>query len=338
MEDKNEKKVGRMSIDDMIALYHIVDEFDEFNAKLNDNLKSKTDDEPRYFINKLSMVSWGETVIGWKNAKTFYKQYKNIIDTINKYSRIDLFAQYNYLDSCNSCISDFYNYLIKYKDRLKDILTILYKLKELEFEYVFFNETLDFTNKTYLLYDNTINNLNIYYLDNMEAIPNYRNDVVKYKTTNSNYKIILSFLPSRNDFVEYSIGIQLNSFLFNIDRLPSEITKDIIIEEIKKLKKVKKDSCISITNSINLNISIEDMYMQFLKTCGVIDKLENFENKEELKQSLKEIKEALNKMHNISMQYDKSISMETNNITPEQLVKEKKMCLASRYNQELGID
>ena len=32
MEAKNEKKVGRMSIDDMIALYHIVDEFDEFNA------------------------------------------------------------------------------------------------------------------------------------------------------------------------------------------------------------------------------------------------------------------------------------------------------------------
>lgn len=317
-----------MSIDDMIALYHIVDEFDEFNAKLNDNLKSTTDDEPRYFINKLSMVSWGETVIGWKNAKTFYKQYKNIIDTINKYSRIDLFAQYNYLDSCNSCIDEFYKYLIEHKDRLEEILALLNKLKKLGIENIAFDESLDFTNQSYQMYSNFGDNFDIIYLDNMYALPNYPSHTFEYRTKDSNYK--MSLRVAFMEFPGYGRNIEVNSFLFGVDRLPKEITKETIYKEILKLREEHIKECVNIGKSINLAVSIDDLYAQFIKTSRVVESIDDYEYADLLKFYLEEIKKFLDLLKKGNIEYNESLFGKDSTITQDLLEQEKTKYLKRR--------
>lgn len=336
MEAKNEKKVGRMSIDDMIALYHIVDEFDEFNAKLNDNLKSTTDDETRYFINKLSMVSWGETVIGWKNAKNFYKQYKNIIDTINKYSRIDLFLHHNYSDACNSCIDEFYKYLIEHKDRLEEILSLLTKLKKLGIEKVTFDESLDFTNTSYHMYSNFDDNFDIIYLDNMYAVPNYPSNTVEYRTKDSNYK--MSLRVDFKEFPTYCRNIEVNSLLFGIDRLPEEITKDAIYKTILRLREGQIKECINIGKTINLSVSIDDLYAQFLKTSRVVESIDEYEYDYLLKFYLEEIKKFLDLLKKASIEYNESIFGADSPITQDLLEQEKAKYLKRRFLSSIDFD
>ena len=165
------------------------------------------------------------------------------------------------------------------------------------------------------------------YLDNMVALPNYRKDITNYKTTDSNYKIVLT---SVTDF--YVSGkIVVNSLLFGKDRLPNILTKRSIINKINSLEEEQKENVALIRNAVDLDISIYDLSKQFNSTKSIIEKLDGVKNKDEMMKILSNIECYINKLNDISNMYDKEITSDDTSVTIDNLEEEKKLYLKRRF-------
>ena len=87
------EKNYRAETNNIIALCHILDDFEEFNKRLIPVISSKYN---RNFVFKLWDISEGKFRFGARKAKKFYKENKSVIDTINKYTNITRFINANY--------------------------------------------------------------------------------------------------------------------------------------------------------------------------------------------------------------------------------------------------
>ena len=137
-----------MEINNLIALYHIMDDFEEFEKKLKPLISTKYN---RDFVHDLWKISRGKFTFGAFKARKFYKENKTIIDTIGEYSDISSFINRHYDWQGNQIgnLHFFYKYLIEHKNEIDKILAVLEKLQELGFTSFEFNEDLDFTKETY---------------------------------------------------------------------------------------------------------------------------------------------------------------------------------------------
>lgn len=320
---------------DLIALCYVLNEFEEFKNKLINLISSKCN---RNLIYTLNQVSKGEYCFNAKKERLFYKENKSVIDTINRYSNINTFI-YAIVNDDN--LEFFYQYILNNKSKLGKIISLLKKIKELGFEKLEFNESLDFSNNEYVIDTNFAMNSNITYLDNIEVLPNYATNV-KYRTAGSNYSIMIHpsiiLYPSTRDFKEYGNQIIVNSLLFDESRLPESITKESIFDEIIELKNQQQDKCNKLRNSVNLSISIEELYNQFNSTSKIVESLSNVESNRELIEILSNIKASIEKLKNISIEYNSSISKENPDITSETLQTEKELYLARRLWASIDID
>ena len=178
-------------VNNLIALCHILNDYDEFTQNLTRLIKVK---DNRDIVYNLYKISKGQVVIGSKKVKRFYQDNKSVIDIINKFSSISEFITHNYDWHGNlreePGVDFFYKYITNHQKDLERILPLLEKIKKLGFDRLEFNEELDFTNNKYKIHTRFNDNFRISYLDNMEAVPNYRSDVVEYRTTGSNYEIV----------------------------------------------------------------------------------------------------------------------------------------------------
>lgn len=328
----SEEKARKMMIKDMIALCNIFEYYEQFNINL---IKFKSEKNNLRCIYDLEDISNGKYIFNAKKIKKFYEQNKSVIDEINRYSSIASFICSNYKtrdDMKIDCLLDyFYEYLMKHKEKKEQILSLLQRLNELGFDALYFYENLDFTSKIYKLYTNYDHTF--IYMDNIEVLPNYQNSVVEYKTTGSNYKIFLD-LSSRG--IYRTKQIFLNSLLFDLDRLPDDITEEYTLDKIIALKEKQKDRYIAIQNSVDLSVGIDDLYKQFNSTTEIVEKLKNVENKDDLKKLLEGIRKNLDELQTMSNKYDESISKEHSIITKEKLQAEKKRYLDLR--RDLSID
>lgn len=313
-----ENKIEEVRIESIIALCHILNDYENFK---NIVINLKIED-----IYDLWSISLGDTVFGKMRMKKFYQENKGVIDIINNYSY--------YLINFISAIKDkkldhLYEYLKNHKEELDRVITLITKIKNLGFDYINFDEDLDFTNDIYKMYTVYNDNGSLSYLENMEAIPNYQNNVVEYKTSGSNFRI---------DFHKFDYSeIILNSLLFDHNKLPEEINVDIMFAEIIALKEKQKKNSIAIRNSVDLNVSISDLDSEFSKTWRVIEGLKDFEDKEKLREILKENRLALEKLKAISSKYDESIiNSDELDLTEDQLKLERERYLERR--REAKID
>lgn len=317
---KDKYIVNAMPIDNMIAMCHIIDEYPIFSENLKIFVQSRNN---RNDIYNLWKISNGENIIGARKVKRFYQENKTTIDTINKYTHINnyIFRIYDSKGNLkdNSKIDLFYNYLIKHRDNIDKIILALDRINNLGFRSIYFDEKLDFNNETYTLNING-DNKEIIFLDNMEALPNYHIDCIKYKTRGSNYRIYLKLLSRSNLFNQY---ILVNSLLFDPNRLPGEISIESITSRILSLKENQKEFNRGINNSISLDISIDNLYKEYLEIYKVIEQLDGIKNKEELKEYLLMIRKYLDKLIITSKEYDDSIIKEYQGINREELEKEK---------------
>lgn len=334
---EKERKLISSDIDNLIALCHILNAYTEFTQNLPKLIKTKYN---RDIVYNLYKISKGKLVVGSKKVKKFYQENKSVIDTINKFSNICIFINYNYDWQGNlseeSGLNFFYKYISTHQESLERILSVLEKIKKLGFDKLEFDEELDFTNNEYKIYTRFNDNFRISYLDNMEAVPNYRSDVVEYKTTGSNYEIVADV--SFSDLSKYGKKIIVNSLLFDYKSLPEDITKEFTFDRIVSLKKEQQEDCDSIRNSVDLSIGVDDLYSQFDTTSRIIERLKNVESKEQLREILLGIKSYLDQLQSISSKYDDSVAQNDSPITREKLQEEKRLYLERRYWNSIDID
>lgn len=328
------KENYKIEINNLIALYHIMDDFEEFERKLKPLISTKYN---RDFVHNLWKISRGKFKLGAFKERKFYKENKNIIDTISKYSDIFSFINrhYDWQGNPYGNLHFFYQYLIEHKNEIDKILAVLEKLKELGFESFEFNEDLDFTKENYNIATSFRSNYRIIHIDNIESIPNYES-CIKYGTSDSNYKMELIIIG--NEFSPYGRSITLNSLLFDHNRLPKRIDKETIFDPILKLKEEQKETSTSLRNSVNINVSIFDLETSLDNTAYTINKLEGVKNKKELLEVLANIKQDVEKLRTLSQQYDRSISENEPTLTPELLEEEKTLYLRRRDWESMDLD
>ena len=336
---EKEKTPISAHVNNLIILCHILNDYDEFTQNLTKLIKTKYN---RDIVYNLYKISNGKPVVGSKKVKKFYQENKSVIDTINKFSNISEFINYNYDWQGNlreDCDLDFfYKYITSHQEDLERMLSMLEKIKKLGFYELQFDEELDFTNNEYKIYTRFNDNFRISYLDNMEAVPNYRSDVVEYKTTGSNYEIVADVSFSDLSKYKYDKKIIVNSLLFDYKRLPEDITKEFTFDRIVSLKKEQQEDCDTIRDSVDLSISVDDLYSQFGITSRIIERLKNVESKEQLREILLGIKSYLDQLKSISSKYDDSVAQSDSTITKEKLQEEKQLYLKRRYWASIDID
>ena len=317
-------------VESLITLCHILNDYNDFTKNLAKLIKTKYNRDIVYMLDKISN---GEFVIGAHKVKKFYRENKSVIDTINKFSNISKFITYNYDYQGNlkeeTGLDYFYEYITSHKEDLEKILSLLEKIKKLYFYEIEFDDQIDFTCDNYKMHTRFNDNTAISYLDNMEALPNYQNDIVEYRTKGSNYKIVVHFLFG--GFSRYSTKtITVNSLLFDSKTLPEDITQKIIFDKILSLKKKQQENCENLKNSVDLSVSIDDLYSQLDITSKVAERINEVETKEQLTDLLLVIKSYLEQLQDISLEYDESILQNSSHITKEKLQEEKKLYLDRR--------
>lgn len=324
----------------IIALCHIIDEYEEFERNLQTEIQHKYDCD---FVDQLEQITHDEIAIGALQATKFYRQNKEIIDTINQYTTIASFINSNYSFPTFSFperqydgkLQFFYQYILKNKENINQILAVLEKLKDLGFKFFAFAEELDFTKVSYYLPILTTVNNEFTYFANPEIIASYRN-AVEYKTSNSSYKMDLTIVGK--DISKYGTKITLNSLLFNPDTLPQKLDLENTYYHILKLKKEHQAITSTLNTAVSLETSILDLKTQLRSTTRIINNLNDVTNKEQFLVALQNIKQEIEKLKYLNSQYNEILLAQEPLLNPEILAKQKALYLRRREWQDLDID
>lgn len=318
----------------LIALCHIIDDFEEFEKRLIPMISPKYN---RDFVCQLLDISEGKFRLGARKAKKFYKENKSIIDSINKYSNISSFINnhYDFHGEPYGNLQFFYEYISSHKEEKDKILAILKRLSELDFWKFEFNEELDFTKETHFADLSFRRNPYIIYVAKPQVIPNYE-EYINYGTLNSNYEMKLHIIG--DEFSKYGSTITLNSLLFDPNDLPENVDRKSTFEQLVKQKNEQKEQSNAIKNSVDLDISILDLENQLSSTNRIIDKLNGVESKMQMLEILSNIEKYVEKLKNLSLQYESSVLEQESLITPAVLEREKKLYLERRFWQSIDID
>lgn len=254
-----------------------------------------------------------------------------MIDIINRYSNISNFVceNYDYHGNAIHNIDFFYEYLKTNRKDLENILALLQKLKELKIYKIELDENLDFSKETLQVNPMFNRNSCIEYLDNLEVVPHYDSNTIKYQSNASIYKIILE---RRGDVLsDYNRKIMVNSLLFSPNRLPHTSSKETTFDNIINLSKQKQYEYSLIKDSVDLSFMIYDFSAFTNHIQKEVQQLSNVEKKEELVTALKNIRKELLTMQSISDEYDQYVSEKNPDISKTFLEEEKKTYQKKRY-------
>lgn len=318
------KKTYSLDINNIIALCHLINKNEEVNSFSEELIEIGYKlDYVKFskFINKIERVSNGQHVLLSGFEKKFYLKYKDVIDIIITYSNMTSFSDNN---NYRDIIELYNNYLLFHKEEIANILAVLYKLLDLGFEEIYFNEDYDFTNMVFEFNLESGDYTNVSYLDNLQVIPSYPG-VIKYKSDNSNYKIDLEYTYLKT-LIESKIG--LNSLLFDPSRLPNSLNMEFVFDEINDKARQYYDINKKIKNSVNLSVGINDLLMQAEITGSMLDGLENVESRKELIEILNNILVEIKKLEKLSCEYNVSLSNKEPKLSKEFLEEEKKKYLS----------
>lgn len=335
------KKTMEIDINILIALCNILDKYEEFNNNILERYNCIYDLSS---LVKLFKISQGEKVSRTPKLKEFYQKNKEVIDTINKFAPISNFILHNYSASnkklyVSEKLRFFYQYLLKNRSQLDQILSVLEKIKDLGFYKINFVEGYDFTEESQSItgpYSPLKGPYSPYYpgdivfFDNIQIEPNYSKDTIKYKTNGSNYKIVFHPLSGSQGKL-----IILNSLTFDPSRLPNKISTKSTVDYIVNLSKNLDESCFAIRTSVDLSINIDELQERYESLYKVMEELKNAPIKEKVRESLVKIQTELSKLQALSTEYNNSITEENPNITPEKIAEEIKLYLARRDSTDL---
>lgn len=330
--EKEHKHCKEIQVKSLITLCEIKN-YDNFSKELELLIKTK---RKKYLIDKMYDIMQGKFRFGSKKYKEFIKKYEDVIEIMKKNNCLweMTVAKYNafgnvYKDSAEDF---FYKFILEHNDDIENIKSVAIKIKQLGFDKIIYGEKLDFTGIEYELDTSYVSDFE--YLENIEVIPTYDNTSIIYKTTNSCYRITIWTIGygDRKRIKNYSKEIELNSLIFDVNRLPDEITTESTLGYINKLVELSKNDYQCIKDLVNINVSIEDLFNKYNYLKNIIDNVENAKNKQEMKQVLGNILEEIEKLKLEYSSFQNDIIIESDKIDENKIIEEKKLYLERRKN------
>ena len=271
-----------------------------------------------------------------------YETYVTDIDSLIEICKLIDESERNRLLKSNSLEEDdkfFYAYIYRHRNKKNQILETLAKIKKLGIEKVLFNENAVFNGKEYsLILDcwNYTPYTRIDYLDNMKAIPNYENNVIRYVTLDSNYLITVE--TSMDGIFDKEKEIKLNSLVFDANRLPNSIEKEDLIKTITCLRQHEQERVKAIRNSVELSVSIDDLDEQYGLTSDTIENLEGITDKDKIVETLNLIGENIKKLKEFSLKHNEELTKKDPDVTAGILQREKRRRLSLARPMFLDFD
>ncbi len=334
IEDRN-IDCKKIQINHLIVLCEVGEDY-KFCHDLEKIIKSIGN---RDLVSKVYQVMQGKLSIGSSKYKKFIEKHKHTIETMNKYSCLKKLTVLSY-DVKGKRIENlaedyFYQYIQEHKKDIETIKEVALKIKSLGFNEITFDEKLDFTKIEYEL--DTLYRFHFAFLENMEVNPTYLKSPIKYRTNGSCYCMIL-VTNGNKEVSKYDRNIELNSLIFDSNRLPKELTIESTIGVISELSEKKKAEHDDICNSVNLSISISDLKKYFENLKVVIEDINEIKDKQKLVDLLSQMKNTLTQLQLFGMNFENQIIDSHEGITVETMKKEKKLYLKRRYWENIDID
>ena len=328
----NEEQPKIMSVNSLIALCYILDDYKKLDNSLKNSLTNKN-----YIkvCNDLNDMSQNPRKLGGKTAREIYKENKNTINTIAKYTNVNYFLNHNdawyknaYSKRDTSYDLDyFYKYIMNNKTKLIQIKSVLTKIKKIGIRNLELDENIDFTKNTYQINKNFNKNYGLYYLDNITVIPNYDDDKVKFKTISSPYEIstkpdLFPCVDMKEDISKYDLNIKLNNLTFDINRLPNKIDKNIVFNNLLYLKRRVNETCNNIKGYVDLNSDIEQLREQYDQVVKDLINIDDLDNKQYTHQILMNLNEKIALLEAICDNYKDKLIDKNENISKNDLEEE----------------
>lgn len=328
--EKTRKHCKEIKINSLIALCEIKD-YDSFCKELESLIESKKNKD---LIYKMFRIMQGKFIIGYKKYKEFVKKYQDTIEIMKKYYCLSdmTFFKYNSDGKPNKSSTEdyFFKFISEHKDDIDTIKNVAIKIKALGFDKIIYGEKLDFTDIEYKL--DTSYSSDFEYLENMEVIPTYNRNPIQYRTNGSCYRMTISTIGYGNnqDISRYGREIELNSLIFDPNRLPNELTKESTIEAIVKLADERKDEYQYIRDSVDMSVSTDDLMTQYNYTKKIVERINGIKNKEELNQMLHNILKEITELKLASLKFENEAITSSEKIDEDRIETEKKLYLERR--------
>jgi len=171
-------------------------------------------------------------------------------------------------------------------------------------------------------------------LDNIEVIPTYNNSPIRYKTTDSCYcmRVGISDYGNDRELKDYDRRIELNSLIFDPNRLPNEITFESTAGVIKKIADDSKQESKVIKELVDVSVAIDDLVIQYNEIERIIESVENVDNREELQKILNNILEEIKRLKSTSSSFRQDAISDFENLSEEKIEEEKQKYLIRRRN------
>ncbi len=305
--------------DILIVLCHILDEFAEFRKDLRALVEKKSNN----ILSILNKIANNERVLRNKDAKAFYQKYQKVISVINNCP----YATTTFL-SLIVCHDDYYNlgffyiYLLEHRTELNKILALLEKIKSLNITEINFMDST-FTDEIYKLKNFSYpGQLNVFYfMENMVAIPDSTEYI--YKTTGTHYLMEIVPLEKHN----LCFRITVNSLTFDPSLLPDDLSNENIGKKIVEALKINQQYRTDINEALKLSFPISELEKGCASLASNIPTLNNSIYKEDLLETLKELKLNLAKLKKIQDEYNQDIIKSNPLITSEIISKEQTLYL-----------
>lgn len=334
----NNQDCKKIQTNHLLTLCEVNDDYKSFCDDLEQLIKSKVDKD---LIMDAYHAMQGKFFLGAKKYKEFIEKHKHTIETMNKYACLGNLTILSYDAKGNRKenlpLDYFYQYLQKHIEDIKTIKAVALKIKKLGFEKITFGEELDFTEMEYELNKQWGE---IVYLENMEANPTYLNDPLKYKTNGSCYRIIFErhFLDNNRTISEYDKNIELNSLIFDPNRLPNELTNESTIGVISKLVEKKKEEYDDIRHSVDLSISTSDLNNYFEHLKSLTERINKIKDNEQLASLLKQMQEILTQLKLFGVDFENQVIESHPDITYQTMKREKSEYLRRRSLDGIDFD
>jgi len=336
---KWDKQCKSISINHLIALCEIGEDYKLFCDDLEKLIKSKTNKD---YVTDACRVMQEKFSIHASKYKSFIEKHKNTIGIMNKYSCLSDLTILSYDQKGNrrkNLPEDyFYEYIQRNKENIEIIKEVALKLKKLGFCEIKYGENLDFTEVEYEL--DASYERNFAFLENIEVNSTYLLNPIKYKTNGSSYCMCLdsSGYGEKKEICKYGRKIYLNSLILDPDSLPNEITAKSTIGVIKKLVDNKETEYSNIRNSVDLSIATSDLRRQIETLKQVVANIDSIKDNKELASILYQMQTIMIQLEKFDEKFKKEIIDSNTNITTQKIEQEKKLYLRRRNLNDIHID
>jgi len=337
-KNKNCKKI---KTNHLIVLCEVGENYKSFCEDLENLVKSKKEKD---LVKKVYHIIQDKSSFGSSKYKSFIEKHKHTIEIMNMYSCLSNLTvlSYNTKGQRRENLSEdyFYQYISEHKADIDVIKAVALKIKNLGFDEITFGEKLDFTKTEYELdtsygYDN-----NFAFLENMEVTPTYLERPIKYKTNGSCYCLILgsSGFGNNKKISKYNREIELNSLIFDPNRLPNEITTESTIDIIQELAEKKKVEHKDIRDSVDLSITTSDLANYFEHLKVVSERINKVKDNQELMNLIIQMQNILAQLQVFGVNFENQVIDSHPSISDETMKREKKLYLDRRYWANIDID